>query len=581
MKLRKHARFVSVALIAMLVATACGTTTPSPSAGSAFRLAADGKFTIGFSPSPGISEVVDGKPVGVGLYLSTEIAKRLGLEPVYQSYGFAALFPALQTHRIDFIGSQIAGTQPRAQVLYVNQPPTLWGPETLIVKPGTQIASWEDAAARKLTLASVKGYFQITAFEALGITVHAFDNDDACMSDVLNGGADGCAIGSFGLIYRKATKPEDTLSGLEQVVVTGPQIVTEGSVFATARDNPALARAIDQLLRDMWRDGTVEKAYQSAFGTVDFSAFLDAPVGSNYYLLGDWEEGVRPPAADTFPKVSPISGGNLTVGVVADSPLLKLEGDKVSGPEATVLEFAAKSLGLTLKAVRVTDEAGALNGNQVDLLAGQLAITPERTKQYWMSQPLGFSPDYIYVKPGEDGGFPAYTSWESVKEAGGKIAMVSSDPRLPDLQASGADVLTVDSPAAGLKAVVDGSALGFVGSSVDYAAATSGDASIGQAGVGYIRNVNVYTHGEAFGWGVKAGNGVLLDALDQALAAAWQKKVIGDAYRTAFPGGDVSAMQAPGPALVGTGFGTTKDFVQKSIWMSGAWMQRPGYVPGT
>ena len=171
-----------------------------------------GKFTIGYSPSPGIADIVDGQPVGVGLFLAADMAKRLGLEPVYQSYGFAALFPALQSHRIDFIGSQIAGTQPRAQVLYVNQPPTLWGPETLIVKPGTQIASWEDAAARKLTLASVKGYFQITAFEALGITVHAFDNDDACMSDVLNGGADGCAIGSFGLIYRKATMPDDTLS---------------------------------------------------------------------------------------------------------------------------------------------------------------------------------------------------------------------------------------------------------------------------------------------------------------------------------------------------------------------------------
>ena len=71
--------------------------------------------------------------------------------------------------------------------------------------------------------------------------MHAFDNDDACMTDVLNGGADGCAIGSFDLVYRKATKPDDPISGLEQVVVIGPQIVTEGSIFATARDNPSLA----------------------------------------------------------------------------------------------------------------------------------------------------------------------------------------------------------------------------------------------------------------------------------------------------------------------------------------------------
>ena len=98
-------RFAVVAIVVMIMAAACGQTTPSPSGGPAYRLATAGKFTIGFSPSPGISEIIDGKPDGVGVHLATEIAKRLGLEPVYQSYGFAALFPALQSHRIDFIGS--------------------------------------------------------------------------------------------------------------------------------------------------------------------------------------------------------------------------------------------------------------------------------------------------------------------------------------------------------------------------------------------------------------------------------------------------------------------------------------------
>lgn len=582
---RGSRRTVSVlTLLIVLIASAWGTSLPlaaaseAGEAGSDYRLATPGKFTIGYFTAPGVADVVNGEPTGVGLYLATEIARRLGLEPEYQVYNFAALFPALQSHRIDFIGAQIAGTQPRAQVMWVHQPPTLWGAETLIVRPGTTIESWEDAAAKNLTLASVKGYFQITAWEALGINVHAFDNDDACMTDVLNGGADGCAIGGFSLAYRKVTLPDDPLSGLEQVVVTGPQIVTEGSIFATARDNPELARDIDQLLRDMWRDGTVERAYQSVFGTVDYSAFLAPPVGANYYLLGPWEEGVRPPASEEFPSLSTVTEGSLTVGLTDDTPMLSLDDGVLAGPESEILAYVASRLGLSLVGVRVSDEAAALRDGEVDLVAGQLAATPERTRFFWMTQPVGFSPDYMYVKPDESGSFPALASWEDVQAAGGSIAVESGSPRLADLEASGVDVITFDTAAEGLLAVADGQATAFVGSSVSYAVAAGQDPAIAAAGIGYIRNTNVHTRGDAFGWGVNAGNGVLLDALDQALTLAWQDKVVADAYGDAWPGADINAVAAPGPAIVGTGYGQTKDFVMKGIWMSGAWLQRPGYV---
>ena len=136
--------------------------------------------------------------------------------------------------------------------------------------------------------------------------------------------------------------------------------MTEGSVFATARDNPALARAIDQILRDQWRDGTVQKAYDSVFGDVDYLGLpLTHPPAPT---TTSWATGKREfarPRSRPSPR-SPRSPGSLTVGIVADGPLLKLEGDKFTGPEAAILESAAKSLGLTLKPVRVTDEAGAL-----------------------------------------------------------------------------------------------------------------------------------------------------------------------------------------------------------------------------
>jgi hypothetical protein len=192
-----------------------------------------------------------------------------------------------------------------------------------------------------------------------------------------------------------------------------------------------------------------------------------------------------------------------------------------------------------------------------------------------MTMPVGFSPDYIYVKPGEDGSFPAYASWEDVKKANGKLAVVTGDPRLADLQTAGIDVLTVDSAAAGLKAVVAGTALGFVGTSIDYAVAASADPTISGAGIGWVRNSDLFTKGEAYAWGVKAGNTAVNDALNQAITAAWQQTVIGNAYSTAWPAANVTAITAPGPAAVGTSFSTSKDYRISGMYVSGPWLQRP------
>jgi hypothetical protein len=74
---------------------------------------------------------------------------------------------------------------------------------------------------------------------------------------------------------------------------------------------------------------------------------------------------------------------------------------------------------------------------------------------------------------------------------------------------------------------------------------------------------------------VKSGNGQLVDALNQAITAAWQQGIISGAYSKAWPGANVTAVTAPGPAAVGTSFSTSKDFQIKGMFISGPWLQRP------
>ncbi len=568
---------VALAVCLVLAVAACASSPSSKPDANDLNLITPGTLIVGYSPYKGLIDVVDGEPVGVYGILIKETASRLGLKAVYQPYDFPALIPAMQANRFDIVVAGFSITQARARILYYSEP-HMMGPEVLSVRPGETIASWEEAKAKDLTLAVVQGFYEIGTWDQLGLKYHTFDTNDSCYMDVVNGGAFGCAVGTFDGLLRQATDPNDPIAKLDTMVLSGPLNQADLNAFAVSHDKPALANAVRQVMTDLWRDGVVEGAFASVFGNDKFGEFfMTPPVGQALYIPGPWEDGVTPPASDTYPSVTPVSNGKLTVGILGDTPLLALKDGKLSGPEAAILQFAADKLKLTLTGIQITDAKAALNDKKVDLVAGQLAATQDRVDQFWMTTPVGFSPDYMYVKPGADGAYPGYTSWEDVKGAGGKIAVVSGDPRQADI-ASVADVLEVPDAAAGLKAVVDGSALAFVGSTVDYVSAASADPNIVSAGIGWVRNNNAFTAGAAYAWGVKADNRAMTDALDQAISAAWQQKVVNQAYLQAFSGANSTALDAPGPTAIGTSFGASNDFQFKGILLPGPWQQRPGYV---
>lgn len=544
------------------------------------ELVTPGSLTIGFNPTPGIFEITDsGEVTGIYGLLITEVAKRLGLTPVYVPLAFPALIPALQSNRVDVNSGSFSITQPRAQILYYGTP-WLFGPETIAVLPGTEMPTWEYAAENNLTLATGVGYYYVGTWEEMGIKLHTFDSDDACLLDVVNGGATGCAVGVLTHLLRKVNAPDSPGAQLESIITGGPRVLADPNGLAVAKEHPLLARALSRVVDELHRDGTIEKTACDVLQNVpECAIFLQPPAGHGLYLPGPWETDNLPPASGIYPQDIPtVTSGVLTVGVVADSPLLQLSGESLSGPEADILQFVAGKLGLTLKGVSVADANDALRGGDVDIVGGALGATEEASHQYWQTTPIGFDPDYIYVAPDDGGGYPAYASWEDVTAAGGKIAVVSGSSRIAELTAAGVEVVEVDDAAAGLRALIDKSAAGFVGSSLDYVVAASANTDIADAGIGWKRNVNTYSNGVAYAWGVNAGNSALIDGLNQGIVAAWQQNVIASAYGTAFQGANASALTAPGPTAIGTSFGASKDYVFRSMWLPGPWAQRPGWV---
>ena len=478
------------------------------------------------SMAPGLIEGMGDKPAGVMGEIFGEISKRLSLKPQLDVYDFPALIPVLQSDRADMIGPNLSITQARAQVFYF-APAILIQPETIAVRPGTKITSWEQAKNDDMTLASIAGFFQIGLWESMGIKVHAFDNVAGCMLDVAKNAADGCDVGAFDLAYFQLKNPSSEVADLQITSVSGPNITTDMNSFGISKDRPLLALAVTQAIRDMWRDGTMEAIWKKGVGEERFTHFINAPEGQAVYTPGPWEANVVAPAADDIATPATLEPGTLVVGVI-EGPMLTLSGDELSGPEATILTSAAEKLKLKIKAVPVKDPVAALNDGNVDIVAGTLAQEHGLSKQLWYSLPVGFNPDYIYVAPDEGGNYPKYTKWEDVTATGAKIAIVSGDRRITEIGEE--NVQQFPDAAAALRSVADGRSGAFVGSSIEFAKATAGNPDLVQTSFSWVRNANLKVHGEAYAWGVRWGNAELSDALDGAITAAWQGGEITRAY---------------------------------------------------
>lgn len=560
-----------VALAVLGLGTLFAAGADSPRAAEELELINPSELVIGYYPTAGGFDVKDGKVEGVFGLVIEKVAEELGLTAVYKAFDFPALIPALQAGRVDVAGP-FSITQPRAQVVYLTTPMFLQ-PEAMAVRQDTELASWEEAAARGLTLATNVGYFQIGIWEELGIDVHTFDNIDACFMDVVNGGADGCEVGAFDLIYRQATQPDSPVAKLKIIPMSGPQITADLNSYGVSKNAPILAAAISQAISNLWRNGGIEEAYSETFKDAPYDLFLNAPAGHALYAPGPWEDGVIPPQpASTQPAT--IASGVLTVGMIDDTPLLKADG---SGPEGAILKHVADALGLELAMVAVSDPVAAINAGEVDIVAGQFPQSEDVARKIWFSQVIGFSPDYIYVKPGEGGAYPGYARWEDAVADGGRLAVAAGSPRIADLEAAGVAFDVVPDATAGLASVASGTATGFVGSTVDFASAVSGDSTLVDAGLGWVRNKNSYTAGEVFAWGLKAGNAELANALDREITRAWQDNSVSQAYHQAFAQTNVTALLAPGPTAIGTSFGASKDFKLESAFLAGPWTQRKGW----
>lgn len=123
------------------------------------RVRQQGELRIGYAPEPPYALLqADGSPTGEGPIVAGEVARQLGLKPVWILTGFDRLIPELEARRFDLVAAGLFVTPARARRVRFSRP-------TLRVRPGWLQAAGAPAMPTSYAQAQPSAHGRIAVIE--------------------------------------------------------------------------------------------------------------------------------------------------------------------------------------------------------------------------------------------------------------------------------------------------------------------------------------------------------------------------------------------------------------------------------
>ncbi|WP_139492433.1 amino acid ABC transporter substrate-binding protein [Brevibacillus dissolubilis] len=224
------------------------------------KVKAEGKLVIGTEGTyaPFTFHDASDQLTGFDVEIAREIAKRLGVEPVFMETQWDAMFAGLDSKRFDMIANEV-GIRPDRQEKYDFSKPYITSSAVLVVhKDNTTVKDFADIkglkAAQSLTsnltdiaktngaeIVGVEGFNQaidLLASKRVDVTI----NDGLSVLDLLH------------------QKPDTPI----KIAAKHPDGSYNGMMFR--KGNPELVEAVNKALDEMMQDGTYLKISEKWFG---------------------------------------------------------------------------------------------------------------------------------------------------------------------------------------------------------------------------------------------------------------------------------------------------------------------------
>ncbi|UYZ14539.1 amino acid ABC transporter substrate-binding protein [Brevibacillus sp. WF146] len=268
-------KWVCVALISSLLLgiTSCGTSTtpaqPEQSGSSAGQAApqnllekvkAEGKLVIGTEGTyaPFTFHDQSGKLTGYDVDVITEVARRLGVEPVFQETQWDAMFAGLDAKRFDVIANQVGIKKERQEKYDFSKPYSVSRAVLVTHKDNKTVKDFPDIKGLKAGQSMTSNYADMA--RELGAEIVAVDN--------FNNAIDLIATKRVDVVINDNLSVLDFLKQKPNTPIKIVKVKTDGvpCAFMFRKGSDELVQEIDKVLESMKQDGTLKQISQKWFG---------------------------------------------------------------------------------------------------------------------------------------------------------------------------------------------------------------------------------------------------------------------------------------------------------------------------
>ncbi|MBH0330530.1 MULTISPECIES: amino acid ABC transporter substrate-binding protein [Brevibacillus] len=224
------------------------------------KVKADGKMLIGTEGTyaPFTFHDQSGKLTGYDVEVVTEVAKRIGVEPVFQETQWDAMFAGLDSKRFDVVANQV-GIRPDRQEKYDFSNPYTVSTAVLVThKDNTTVKGFADIKGLKAAQTLTSNLTDIA--KKNGAEIVGVEGFNQAIDLLVSKRVDVTINDGISLLDFMKQKPDVPI----KIIAKDPNVAKNGFLFR--KGSTELVDAFNKALDDMTKDGTLAKISEKWFG---------------------------------------------------------------------------------------------------------------------------------------------------------------------------------------------------------------------------------------------------------------------------------------------------------------------------
>ncbi|MBG9942541.1 amino acid ABC transporter substrate-binding protein [Brevibacillus formosus] len=224
------------------------------------KVKANGKILIGTEGTyaPFTFHDQSGKLTGYDVEVVTEVAKRIGVEPVFQETQWDAMFAGLDSKRFDVVANQV-GIRPDRQEKYDFSNPYTVSTAVLVThKDNTTVKGFEDIKGLKAAQTLTSNLTDIA--KKNGAEIVGVEGFNQAIDLLVSKRVDITINDGISLLDFMKQKPDVPI----KIIAKDPNVAKNGFLFR--KGSTELVDAFNKALDDMAKDGTLAKISEKWFG---------------------------------------------------------------------------------------------------------------------------------------------------------------------------------------------------------------------------------------------------------------------------------------------------------------------------